>query len=101
MGAVSVCVGRDSALWLEHSVENTSTEATQSLLHLGFVTDSKQMRYFLPIEKEEVVLKQLQGIIQQGLSGEAIPALGMASLLGRINSMRRSHGAVLGVMIRT
>jgi len=81
--------------------KKTSTEATQSLLHLGFVTDSKQMRYFLPIEKEEVVLKQLQGIIQQGLSGEAIPALGMASLLGRINSMRRSHGAVLGVMSRT
>jgi hypothetical protein len=59
------------------------------------------MRYFLPIEKEEVVLKHLQGAIQQCLSGEAIPALDMASLLGRINSMMRSHGAVLGVMSRT
>jgi hypothetical protein len=36
--------------------KKTSTEAVQSLLHLGFVTDSVQMRYFLPVEKEKVVL---------------------------------------------
>jgi hypothetical protein len=33
--------------------KKTSTEVVQSLLHLGFVTDSVQMHYFLPVEKGE------------------------------------------------
>jgi hypothetical protein len=81
--------------------KKTSTEATQKLLHLGFVTDSVQLRYFLPKEKEDLVEKILQDTIHHGLEGKKMPALDLARLLGKLNSMRRSHGAVLGVLTRS
>jgi Reverse transcriptase (RNA-dependent DNA polymerase) len=81
--------------------KKTSTEPNQSLLHLGFVTDSVHMRYYLPKEKEGVVLKLLQEGIDKGMEGQAVPAIWLASLLGKINSMRRSHGATIAVMSRS
>jgi hypothetical protein len=81
--------------------KKTSTEAVQSLLHLGFVTDSVQLRYFLPAEKEKVILDMLQQTIAQGSKGIPIAALELAKLLGKLNSMRRSHGPVLGVLSRS
>jgi hypothetical protein len=81
--------------------KKTSTEAVQSLLHLGFVTDSVQMRYFLPQEKEKLVVELLQQTIEKGREGEQVAALDLAKLLGKLNSMRRSHGPVLGVLSRT
>jgi hypothetical protein len=67
--------------------KKTSTEAVQSLLHLGFVTDSVQLRYFLPAEKEKVVSDLLQKTIALGSKGIPIPALELAKLLGKLNSM--------------
>jgi hypothetical protein len=81
--------------------KKTSTEAVQSLLHLGFVTDSVQLRYFLPAEKEKAILVLLQQTIAQGSKGTPIAALELAKLLGKLNSMRRSHGPVLGVLSRS
>jgi hypothetical protein len=49
--------------------KKTSTEAVQSLLHLGFVTDSVHMRYFLPVEKERVVLEMLDETIGKACEG--------------------------------
>ena len=71
------------------------------MLHLGFVTDSVQMRYFLPVEKEKVVVEQLQKIIRQASDGQRVASLELAKLLGKLNSMRRSHGQVLCVLSRT
>ena len=79
----------------------TSTEAVQSLSHLGFVTDSVQLRYWLPKEKEDLVADMLQHVIQQATDGRKLAALDIAKLLGRLNSMRRSHGQALGVLTRT
>jgi hypothetical protein len=45
------------------------------MLHLGFVTDSVQMRYFLPVEKEKVVVEQLQKIIRQASDGQRVASL--------------------------
>ncbi len=81
--------------------KKTSTEVVQSLLHLGFVTDSVQMRYFLPVEKEKVVVEQLQKIVKQASDGHRVASLELAKLLGKLNSMRRPHGQVLGVLSRT
>ena len=81
--------------------KKTSTEASQKLLHLGFVTDSVQMRYYLPVEKENVVVGMLEKTVQEAMSGRRIEALEIARLLGKLNSMRRSHGALLGVLSRS
>jgi hypothetical protein len=81
--------------------KKTSTEAVQSLLHLGFVTDSVQLRYFLPVEKEKIVMQMLRQTIEQACQGKKVAALEMAKLLGKLNSMRRSHGPGLGVLTRT
>lgn len=81
--------------------KKTSTEASQSLLHLGFVTDSVQLRYFLPMEKEAVVVDMLGKTIQSGMEGKLLSALDLAKLLGKLNSMRRSHGQAVGVLTRT
>jgi hypothetical protein len=72
--------------------KKTSTEASQRLLHLGFVTDSVEMRYFLPEEKENVVLDMLIRTVKEEVAGHRIEALELAKLLGKLNSMRRSHG---------
>jgi hypothetical protein len=67
--------------------KKTSTEAVQSLLHLDFVTDSVHMRYFLPIEKERVILEMLHETIGKACKGEKVPAIELAKLLGKLNSM--------------
>jgi hypothetical protein len=81
--------------------KKTSTEAVQSLLHLGFVTDLIQLRYFLPAEKEKVVMDMLQRTIAQGSKGRPVAALELTKLLGKLNSMRRSQGPTLGDLSRT
>jgi hypothetical protein len=81
--------------------KKTSTKAVQSLLHLGFVMDSVQLRYFLPAEKEKAVLDMLQQTIALGSTGRPVLALELAKLLGKLNSMRRLHGPTLGVLSRT
>jgi hypothetical protein len=81
--------------------KKTSTKAVQSLLHLGFVTDSVQLRYFLPAEKEKAVLDMLQQTIAFGSTGRPVLALELAKLLGKLNSMRRLQGPTLGVLSRT
>jgi len=81
--------------------KKTSTEAVQHLLHLGFVTDLVELRYWLPREKEDLVAEGLQCMIQKGMAGKAVEALDLASLLGRLNSMRRSHGQLTGILSRT
>ena len=79
----------------------TSTEAEQRHLHLGFFTDSLAMRYFYPEEKQEVVLKQLKKIVAGAAAGERVTCREMAQALGRLNSMRTSHGNIVGVMSRS
>ncbi len=81
--------------------KKTSKEAVQQLQHLGFITDSVQLRCWLPKEKEDVVVKMLQEVTSKAMNGKMIPALELAQLLGRLNSMRRSHGQLVGVLTRT
>jgi hypothetical protein len=79
----------------------TSTAAEQVHLHLGFFTDSINMCYFFPQQKQQVVLEQLQKVLAEADVGLALAARDLAKLLGRLNSMRRSHGNIVGVMSRS
>jgi hypothetical protein len=82
-------------------MKKTSTEAVQKLFHLGFITDSVNLRYWLPLEKENLVVSMLESVIGTAMEGQQLPALELAKLLGWLKSMRRSHGTVLGVLTRT
>jgi hypothetical protein len=68
--------------------KKTMTEASQTLLHLGFISYSVQMRYFLPIEKENVVVDMPEKTVQEAVCGHRIEALELARLLGKLNSIR-------------
>ncbi len=70
--------------------KKTSKEAVQQLQHLGFITDSVQLRCWLPKEKEDLVVRMMQEVTGKTMEGRMIPALELAQLLGRLNSMR-SH----------
>jgi hypothetical protein len=59
------------------------------------------LRYWLPAEKEDLVVSMLESVIGTAMEVQQLPALELAKLLGRLNSMRRSHGTVLGVLTRT
>jgi len=59
------------------------------------------MRYFLPPKKEKLVVELLRQTIEKAREGEQMAALDLAKLLGKLNSMRRYHGPVLGVLSRT
>jgi hypothetical protein len=78
----------------------TRGEASQRLLHLGFVTDTVKMEYIYPAEKARLVKGLIGQFIDWTRAGVAVPAKGWASLLGRLQSMRRSHGNVVNVMTR-
>ncbi len=81
--------------------KKTSKEAVQQLQHLGFITDLVQLRCWMPQEKEDVVVRMLQEVTGKAMDGKMIPALELAQLLGRLNSMRRSRGQLVGVLTRT
>jgi hypothetical protein len=80
--------------------EKTGAEASQQLKHLGFITDTVQMKYLYPKEKEAVVEGMLEQFIGWGRAGVAVPARGWASLFGRLQDMHRSHGGIVNVMSR-
>jgi len=102
MGAVQVCPDSSPVLcgW-NIQWKKTSTEAVQQLQHLGLITDSVQLRCWLPKEKEDLVIRMLQEFTGKAMAGSKIPALELAQLLGRLNSMRRSHGQLVEVLTRT
>ena len=65
---------------------------SQRLSYLGFITDTIEMKYFPSEEK----LDQLRSILQQAMSkilrNKAFSAKELASLLGKINALSKSHG---------
>jgi hypothetical protein len=75
----------------------TSMEASQRQLHLGYITDTVQMKYFYPEEKK-IFRQQVERMLGRSRAGESIGAREWASMLGKLQSMRRSHGKEVQVM---
>jgi hypothetical protein len=78
----------------------TNLEASQRQLHLGYITDTVQMKYFYPEEKKKLFKQQVGDMLRRSRAGESIGAREWASALGKLQSMRRSHGKVVQVMAR-
>jgi len=81
--------------------KKTVSDPTTSLLHLGFVTDSVQMTYSLPAEKWDKFVSSVQVLLDLTRRSLPVPARDLAAVLGRLNSMSRSHGSVTRVLSRS
>jgi hypothetical protein len=69
-----------------------------SLLHLGFITDSVAMRYFIRPEKWSGVRLSLSSLLDTAAAGRLALAKEVAAVLGRLNSLHSSHGSVVRVL---
>jgi hypothetical protein len=78
----------------------TDGVGSQQLVHLGFVTDTQQMTYFYPAEKEASFEALLDLFLEWGRLKTSVPVRTWASLLGKLQSMRRSHGEIVNIMSR-
>ncbi len=80
--------------------KKTVLTPSTSLLHLGFITDSVAMRYFITPEKWNGVRLSLSSLLEAAAAGRPAPAKEVAAVLGRLNSLHRSHGSVVRVLSR-
>ena len=75
--------------------------AEQQHLHLGFITDTVAMMYFYPEVKWDLFMKLLTELVAKVRQGDWCEAKEWASFLGKLQSMKRSHGDIVGVMSRS
>jgi hypothetical protein len=78
--------------------KKTVLTPSTSLLHLGFITDSVAMRYFITPEKWSGVRLSLSSLLNTAAAGRPAPAKEVAAVLGRLNSLHSSHGSVVRVL---
>jgi Reverse transcriptase (RNA-dependent DNA polymerase) len=73
---------------------------TTRLLHLGFITDSVTMRYFITPEKRAAVSSALRSVLDTVAAATPLPVKQLASLIGKITALHRSHGNIVRIMTR-
>ena len=74
---------------------------THRLAHLGFVTDTVSMQYSVDPAKITVLRRLMQDVLQNYFSNLPVSARQLATILGKLISMQRSHGDILFVMSRS
>jgi len=79
--------------------EKTVMVPTQTLLYMGFVTDTNVMKYFAPKVKILTLSNLLSSLLELP-SHENVDVKFLALVLGKIASMLLSHGSVLRVLSR-
>jgi hypothetical protein len=77
--------------------KKTITEPTQKLLHQGFITDSTTMLYTVTSDKWMKVHAELTTTAITS----PLPVKTLASILGKLAALRRSHGLITTVMSRS
>jgi hypothetical protein len=81
--------------------KKTTLIPTNRLLHLGFITDSVQMAYSITPEKWETVRLALTGLIEHARKDLPVPVKDVASVLGKVGALHRSHGSIVRVLSRS
>ena len=80
--------------------KKTNLVSSQVAVYQGFVTNTILMRYFLRPEKFLEVLALIQETISKLDQQFLFTARKLASVLGKIHSLNRSHGSIVSVMTR-
>jgi len=76
-------------------------EPSQQLLHLGFVTDTVNMRYVAPESKLVILRQMIQEVCGYYRRAQPLPVKELVAVLGKIMALLRSHGSVMHVMSRS
>ncbi len=72
-----------------------------SLFHLGFITDSAAMRYFITPEKWDGICLSMSSLLDTAAAVQPAMAKEVAPVLGKLNSLHCSHGSVMRVLSRS
>ena len=80
--------------------KKTNLDPSQIVLYQGVITDTVAMRYFISTEKFHLIHAVLTEIIFKSKEKFLFPARELASLLGKIHSLSRSHGSIVSIMTR-
>lgn len=72
--------------------EKTSSVPVQRLTYLGLITDTVEMKYYAPEHKVTLLKSLLEESLEKISSIQVFTARDLASLLGKINSLFKSHG---------
>jgi hypothetical protein len=81
--------------------KKTIFSPSTSLSHQGFITDSVAMRYFITPDKWQKIHQHITAVHAAALANNSVSVTDVASLLGHITALRRSHGLVTVVMTRS
>jgi len=77
--------------------KKTSTTPLQRLNYQGFITDTTTMKYSVNPEKQACIILQIEEVLA---GPRTIKTLELASILGKIASLQRSHGKLVNIMTR-
>ena len=80
--------------------KKTMTEPAHTALYQGFVTDTINMRYYVQPEKFSLILALVEETLFKLDHNTAFKIRDLATVLGKIHSLRRSHGTIVSVMTR-
>jgi hypothetical protein len=79
--------------------KETVITPTTELHHLGFVTNSRVMRYYITPEKWSGVAILLRRVLASPAT--PVSVFDVAAVLGKLQSLRRSHRPITSVMSRS
>ena len=82
------------------SIKKSVLIASQSALYQGFIADSVRMLYHTHSDKETKYLNALNMLIAQHKQQGSVLAKKAASILGKIQSLKRSHGSIVNLIPR-
>ena len=77
--------------------KKTSTTPLQRLNYQGFITDTTTMKYSVNLEKQASIILQIEEVLA---GPRTIKTLKLASILGKITSLQRSHWKLVNIMTR-
>lgn len=80
--------------------EKTLIEPTQKLVYQGFGIDLARMEYSLTEEKRSHIIREIETLKERVKNQESIPAKEIAGVLGKVVSVKKSHGPGVQIGLR-
>lgn len=80
--------------------KKTNLEPLQVALYQGFITDTRVMRYFCSLDKFALTHSLINETIFKIDNKISISVRELATLLGKLHSLSRSHGSIVSIMTR-
>ena len=80
--------------------DKTQSDPSQVMTYQGFITDTSAMEYRVSEGKITAIKEQISNLLALSEKGQTVPARSLASTLGHLISIERSHGSVVRIMSR-